>query len=37
MTQALNVVAEPQDIASGVRAPQTIADGIANVLADTYI
>lgn len=37
MTQALNVVAEPQDIASGVRAPKTIADGIANVLADTYM
>lgn len=37
MTQSLNVVAEPQDIASGVRAPQTIAEGLTNVLADTYV
>lgn len=36
MTQPLNVVAEPQEIASGVRAPKTIAQGLANVLADTY-
>ena len=37
MTQSLNVVAEPQDIASGVRAPETIAEGIADVLVDTYM
>jgi starvation-inducible DNA-binding protein len=37
MTQSLNVVAEPQDIASGVREPETIAEGLTNVLADTYM
>lgn len=37
MTQSLNVVAEPQDIASGVRKPETIASGLADVLADTYM
>lgn len=36
MTQSLNVVGEPKDIASGVRAPETIAQGLADVLADTY-
>lgn len=36
MTQPLNVVAETKDIASGVREPATIAEGLANVLADTY-
>ena len=36
MTQPLNVVAKPKDIASGVRAPETIAQGLADVLADTY-
>lgn len=37
MTQSLNVVAEPQEIASGVREPESIADGLANILADTYM
>ena len=37
MTHSLNVVAEPQSIASGVRKPKTIAEGLANVLADTYM
>ncbi len=37
MTHSLNVVAEPQSIASGVREPKTIAEGLANVLADTYM
>jgi len=36
MTQSLNVVATPQDISSGVRQPETVAEGLANVLADTY-
>ncbi|MEL7211346.1 MAG: DNA starvation/stationary phase protection protein [Pseudomonadota bacterium] len=37
MTQPLNVVGEPQEVSSGVRAPETIADGIADILADTYM
>jgi len=37
MTHALNVVAEPQDISSGVREPETVASGLADVLADTYM
>ncbi|WP_342069841.1 Dps family protein [Yoonia algicola] len=37
MTQSLNVVAEPQDIASGVRKPETVAMGVAGILADTYM
>lgn len=37
MTNALNVVSEPQSIASGVRKPEAIAEGLANVLADTYM
>lgn len=37
MTQSLNVVAEPQEIASGVREPESIAEGLANILADTYM
>lgn len=37
MNQSLNVVAEPQDIASGVKKPETIADGLADILADTYM
>ena len=37
MTKSLNVVPAPQEIASGVRAPQTIAEGLADVLADTYV
>jgi len=37
MTQPLNVVPEPQDIASGVQQPETIAEGLTNVLADTYM
>ena len=37
MTQSLNVVTEPKDIASGVREPETIAEGLTNVLADTYM
>lgn len=36
MTQSLNVVASPQEISSGVRQPETVAEGLANVLADTY-
>lgn len=36
MTHALDVVAEPTEITSGVRNPKTIADGLINVLADTY-
>ncbi|MEJ6396710.1 Dps family protein [Yoonia sp. 208BN28-4] len=36
MTHALNVVSEPKDISSGVREPKTIAEGLTNVLADTY-
>jgi len=37
MTQSLNVVAEPQDIASGVTKPEAIANALADVLADTYM
>ncbi|MFA8443888.1 Dps family protein [Yoonia sp.] len=37
MTQSLNVVPEPQDIASGVKKPEAIADALADVLADTYM
>lgn len=37
MTHSLNVVADPQDIASGVKKPETIASGLADVLADTYM
>ncbi|MEY1556367.1 Dps family protein [Yoonia sp. R2331] len=37
MSHALNVVAEPQDIATGVHEPETIASGLADVLADTYM
>ncbi len=36
MTQSLNVVASTKEIASGVKAPETIAEGLTNVLADTY-
>ena len=36
MTQPLNVVPEPKDIASGVRKPETIAEALTGVLADTY-
>ncbi|MEJ6403696.1 Dps family protein [Yoonia sp. 2307UL14-13] len=36
MTQPLNVVPAPKEIATGVRAPETIAEGLTNVLADTY-
>lgn len=37
MTNSLNVVAQPQEIATGVRKPETIASGLADVLADTYM
>lgn len=37
MTHSLNVVAEPQNIASGVQNPESIASGLADVLADTYM
>jgi len=37
MTEPLNVVTEPRDISSGVRQPDTIAGGLANILADTYM
>ncbi len=36
MTQPLNVVATPKDISFGVHKPETIAEGLADVLADTY-
>lgn len=36
MTHALDVVAEPKEITSGVRNPKTVAEGLTNVLADTY-
>lgn len=37
MTQPLNVIAEPRDVSSGVRQPDTVASGLADVLADTYM
>ncbi|MCK0097704.1 DNA starvation/stationary phase protection protein [Yoonia sp. F2084L] len=37
MTQPLNVVAEPRDVSSGVRQPDTVAGGLADILADTYM
>jgi starvation-inducible DNA-binding protein len=37
MTQPLNVIAEPRDISSGVRQPDTVAGGLAGILADTYM
>ena len=36
MTHALDIVASPKDINSGVTAPETLAEGLADVLADTY-
>lgn len=36
MTHSTNVVAAPREIASGVRHPETIAEGLRQVLADTY-
>lgn len=36
MTDALNVVPEESKVASGVRDTQAIAQGLADVLADTY-
>ncbi len=36
MTSALNVVPETTEITSGVRNPSTIAEGLTDVLADTY-
>lgn len=36
MTHALDVVAEPTEITSGVRNPETVAEGLIDVLADTY-
>ncbi len=36
MTNALNVVPNEQEISSGVRAPATVAEALADVLADTY-
>ena len=36
MTQSLNVVASTKDISSGVREPEAIAEGLGQVLADTY-
>ncbi len=36
MTNALNVVPNEQEISSGVRAPETVAEALADVLADTY-
>lgn len=37
MTKPLNVVAEPKEISSGVSEPKSIAEGLANILADTYM
>lgn len=36
MTKPLNVVAAPKEVTSGVRKPETIAEGLTHVLADTY-
>jgi len=36
MSEALNVVPKVEPIATGVRDPEAIADGLADVLADTY-
>ena len=36
MTEALNVVPEPDDVATGVRDTDAIATGLSDVLADTY-
>ncbi len=36
MTQPLNVFATPNDVSSGVRNPETIADSLCKILADTY-
>lgn len=36
MTHSLDVVATPTDISSGVREPATIANGLRQILADTY-
>lgn len=36
MTQSLNVVGTPKDISSGVTSPESIANGLEAVLADTY-
>lgn len=36
MTHALDVVASPKDISSGVESPKTLAEALTNVLADTY-
>ncbi len=36
MTHSLDVITTPTDISSGVRAPETIAKGLGQVLADTY-
>jgi len=36
MTHALDVVATPKDISSGVRNTETLAKGLTDVLADTY-
>lgn len=36
MTQPLNVVPTSKEISSGVRSPEKIADGLCEVLADTY-
>lgn len=36
MTKTLNVVAAVKDVKSGVKDAETVAEGLANVLADTY-
>jgi starvation-inducible DNA-binding protein len=36
MTNSLNVVGAAKDISSGLREPKTLAEGLTNVLADTY-
>ncbi|MDO6590345.1 DNA starvation/stationary phase protection protein [Loktanella sp. D2R18] len=37
MTDALKVVATPHETSSGLREPETVAKGLASVLADTYM
>ncbi len=36
MTHSLNVVAEPREISSGVRQPDTVAGGLADVLGHLH-
>jgi starvation-inducible DNA-binding protein len=36
MKQPLNIVPEPTEVNTGVRQPATVAEGLSDVLADTY-